>query len=144
LNEETIVRIGEAAAAALVVGPEDSAKALSLSSQDVFPDVFATSRMIALMELASARVMRGLLTAGQLSVGVGVSVRHLAVTPVDVEVRAAATFLGMEGRLYRFKVQAFDPGGLIGEGEHTRAIVSEERLLERVRQRIGSLEKTLA
>jgi predicted thioesterase len=144
VSKETTVRIGEAAAAALVVGPEDSAKALSLSSQDVFPDVFATSRMIALMELASARVMRGLLTAGQLSVGVGVSVRHLAATPVDVEVRASATFLGMEGRLYRFKVQAFDLGGLIGEGEHTRAIVSEERLLERVRQRIGVIEKALA
>jgi predicted thioesterase len=138
------VRIGDAAAAALLVGPEDSAKALSLSSHDDFPDVLATFRMIALMELAAARVMRGLLTAGQHSVGVGVCVRHLAATPVDVEVRASATFLGMQDRLYRFKVQAFDPGGLIGEGEHTRAIVSTNRLISRARTRMAAAETTLA
>ena len=26
----------------------------------------------------------------------------------------------MESILYKFKVEAFDPGGKIGEGEHTR------------------------
>ena len=82
------------------------------------------------MELAAARAMRGLLGAGQLSVGVGVDVRHLAATPVGVEVRAVATFLGMEGKLYRFKVEAFDAGGAIGEGHHTRAIVGVERLVQ--------------
>jgi hypothetical protein len=29
----------------------------------------------------------------------------------------------------RFKVEAFDAGGLIGEGAHTRAVVSSERLV---------------
>ena len=138
------MRIGDAAAATLIVGRGDSAKALSLSSHDEFPEVFATSRMIALMEVAAARVMKGLLKPGQLSVGVGVSVRHVAATPLDVEVRASATFLGVAGGRYRFKVQAFDPGGLIGEGEHTRAIVDTARLLEGARDRAGALEKTLA
>ena len=138
------MRIGDAAAAAMVVGPNDSARALALSSHDEFPDVFATSRMIALMEVAAARVMRGALRVDELSVGVGVSVQHLAATPIEVEVRASATFLGMEGKLYRFKVQAFDPNGLIGEGEHTRAIVTTARLQEGARRRTRMLEKTLA
>jgi len=135
------VRIGDAAAAAMLVGPEDSAQALSLSSHDDFPDVLATTRMIALMELAAARVMGGLVTEGQHSVAVGVCVRHVAATPVDGEVRASATYLGKQERLYRFKVQAFDRGGLIGEGEHTRAIVSTDRLIKRARRRLRAAER---
>lgn len=41
---------------------------------DDFPDVLATSR--AFMELAAARGMKSALGPGQLSVGVGVDVRH--------------------------------------------------------------------
>jgi predicted thioesterase len=57
-----------------------------------------------------------------------VAVKHVAPTPLGAEVRARAAFLGMEGKLYHFKVEAFDAGGPIGEGEHTRAIVTTERL----------------
>jgi predicted thioesterase len=121
--------VGDIGEARLVVGPGDSAKGLSLSPEDDFPDVFATSRMIALMELAAARLMRPGLGEGQLSVGVGVDVQHLAATPAGIEVRAVATFLGMEGKLYRFKVEAFDAGGIVGQGHHTRAIVRTDRLL---------------
>jgi fluoroacetyl-CoA thioesterase len=123
------MNVGDVSEAAMIVKTEDSAKALAISLEDDFPEVFATSRMIALMELAAARGMKKLLDEGQLSVGVGVEVKHLAATPVGIEVRATATFLGMAGKLYRFKVEAFDAGGLIGEGEHTRAIVSTGRLL---------------
>lgn len=124
--------IGEAT---LVVGPSDSAKGLSLSDEDDFPDVFATSRMIALMETAAARAMKGLLGPGQLSVGVAVDIRHLAATPVGTKVKAVARFLSMSGKLYRFKIEAFDLGGLIGEGEHTRVIISAERLVAAARSR---------
>ncbi len=41
------------------------------SRPDRFPEVFATSRMIALMELAAARAMHPLLQPGHWSVGVG-------------------------------------------------------------------------
>jgi predicted thioesterase len=123
------MNVGDVSEAVMMVASEDSAKALAVSLEDDFPDVFATSRMVALMELAAARAMKKLLNTGQLSVGVGVDIKHLAATPVGVEVRATATFRGMAGKLYRFKVEAFDAGGLIGEGEHTRAIVSTERLL---------------
>jgi len=121
--------MGDTGEAAFRVGAADSARTLALSAGDDFPDVLATSRMIALMELASARAMKGLLTDGQLSVGVGIDVRHLAATPMGTEVRAVATFLGMEGKLFRFRLEAFDAGGLIGEGFHSRAIVATERLL---------------
>jgi predicted thioesterase len=131
------MQVGDTGEVTLVVGPADTAKAVSLSPEDDFPEVLATTRMIALMELAAAKAMRGLLGAGQLSVGVGVDVRHLAATPVGVEVKAVATFLGMEGKLYRFQVQALDRGGFVGEGHHTRAIISTDRLLSGALARNG-------
>ena len=115
--------------ATVLIDALDSAKRLALGPEDDFPDVFATSRMIALMEVAAARAMRGALTDGQLSVGVNVTIHHLAATPIGTPVTARATFTGMDGKLYRFAVQAWDAGGLIGEGEHTRAVVSTDRLI---------------
>lgn len=120
---------GAAAEAAITVRMGDTAHALSMSPADSFPEVFATSRMIALMELAAARVMQPLLQEGQLSVGVTISVRHTAATPVGSTVRAVATYVGFIGGEHRFKVEAHDEAGSIGIGEHTRAMVSTERLL---------------
>jgi predicted thioesterase len=129
-GQDAIMNVGALGEATLLVAAADTAKALSFSPEDDFPEVLATTRMIGLMEIAAARAMRPLLQPGQLSVGVGVFVRHLAATPVGVLVRAVATFQGMDGKLHRFKVQAFDRAGLVGEGEHTRAIVGADRLVQ--------------
>ena len=126
------------AEAALVVAARDTACNIGLTSEDSFPEVFATSRMIALMEVAAARAMRPLLADGQHSVGVGLSVKHCAATPVGSRVRAVARWLRNEGRLMHFTVQAFDEAGLIGEGEHTRAIVETARLLSGAEKRRGA------
>jgi len=79
--------------------------------------------------LASARNMQTELKKGQLSVGVGVDIKHLAPTPVGCKVQAKATFLGMANKLFEFKVEVFDDSGLVGTGTHTRAIVNTERLV---------------
>lgn len=127
---------GESAQASLTVAMNDTASALALSPGDSFPAVFATSRMIALMELAAARLMKPLLGPGELSVGVSVNVRHTAPTPVGGTVRAVATYLAPEGKLFRFQVEAFDEAGPIGEGEHTRAIVEAQRLMAGAARRL--------
>jgi predicted thioesterase len=123
------MKVGESAEASLVVESADTAARLAIEPGDAYPEVFATTRMIALMEVAASRMMRPLLRPGELSVGVGVNVRHTAPTPVGSRVRAVATYLGDEGKLFRFRVEAFDEGGSIGEGQHTRAIIATERLL---------------
>jgi len=124
-----MISVGESAEAGFTVKISDTAHALSISAEDSFPEVFATSRMIALMEIAAARLMKPLLQPGQLSVGVVLNIKHTAATPVGGKVRAVATYLGPEEKLFRFKVEAFDEAGSIGGGEHTRAIISTERLL---------------
>jgi fluoroacetyl-CoA thioesterase len=130
------------AEAIIVVREQDTASAIALAPIDSFPQVFATSRMIALMEVAAARAMRSLLAEGQLSVGVSLDVRHTAPTPVGAQVRATATHLRDEGRFVYFRVEAFDDTGSIGSGEHARAIVDTARLLagaERRRHNSDSL-----
>jgi len=127
------------AEATLIVTPGETAQHLALAPEDSFPEVFATSRMIALMEVAAARAMRPLLGAGQLSVGVSLDVKHMAATPVGGRVRAVATYLRTDGRLLHFRVEAFDDAGMVGAGEHTRAIVDTARLLAgAARRRPGS------
>jgi len=129
--------IGASAEASLVVARSDTAAAIALSGEDSFPEVFATSRMIALMELAAAKLMRPLLAEGQLSVGVSLNVRHTAATPVGCPVRAVATYLGPDGKMCRFKIEAFDPADAIGDGDHVRAVVATDRLLAGAERRRG-------
>ncbi len=130
-----MLEIGSTAEAIYVAGDGDMASSFRVTPDDTFPQVFSTARMIALMETASGRVLRPLLQAGQMSVGVLVNIKHLAATPNHTKVSARATFLGMEGKLYRFRIEAFDDGGKIGEGEHTRAIVDTERLIQGAKTR---------
>jgi fluoroacetyl-CoA thioesterase len=125
-----MLNAGDTGQAEMVVQSSDTAKVLALSSEDSFPEVFATSRMIALMELAAARAMRPALKPGQLSVGVSLNVKHTAATPVGGKVRAVATFERHDGKLFLFKVEAFDDAGPIGCGEHSRAVIDTERLLQ--------------
>lgn len=130
-----MINIGDFAEASLVVESSDTARALALTSEDNFPEVFATSRMIALMEVAAARLMKPMLKEGELSVGVSLNVKHTAATPVGSKVTARATYLGPEGKLFKFKVETEDEGGPVGEGEHTRAIVLTERLVSGAERR---------
>jgi len=125
-----MLNAGDSGQAEILVQSSDTAKVLALSSEDSFPEVFATSRMIALMELAAARAMRPALKPGQLSVGVSINAKHTAATPVGGKVRAVATFERHDGKLFLFKVEAFDDAGPIGCGEHSRAVIDTERLLQ--------------
>jgi len=138
LKERMVLGAGDREEASFIATDGDMAKALAASTDDDFPEVFATSRMIALMELAGARLMKRIVGPGQLSVGVGVFIKHLAATPNNTRVTAVATFLELEGKLYKFKVEAFDAAGKIGEGEHTRAIIDSERLLSGAAKRLAN------
>ncbi len=123
------MKIGDSHEARFTVEPCDSAEALEMAPGDSFPNVLATSRMVTFMEIAATRLMRPLLETGQHSVGVVVSITHTAPTPIGGNVRTVATYLGPDGKLFRFKVEAFDDAGSIGSGEHARAIVTTSRLL---------------
>jgi predicted thioesterase len=128
---------GASGEAELRVEASDLADALNADARDTFPPVFATSRMIALMEVAGSRVLLPLLKPGELSVGVTVDVSHTAATPPGATVTATARYVGREGKLFVFEVAAHDAGGEIGRGTHKRAIVSGERLVAGATRRLA-------
>lgn len=117
------------ASATLVVEEQDLASNISRDPQDRFPPVFATARMVALMETAAARVLSPVLEANELSVGVFIQVSHTAATPLGITVTAHAQYIGREDKLFIFEVWAEDLGGEIGRGIHKRAVVNVDRLV---------------
>lgn len=129
--------LGSEGSVEIVVAEQDLASVLRFDGEDRFPEVFATTRMIALMEVAAARALRPFLEGDELSVGVTVDVVHTAATAAGSRVTATARLTGVEGKHYVFEVRATDEGGEIGRGMHRRAVVSTARLLAGAEKRRG-------
>jgi len=94
--------------------------------------VFSTPALVGLMESAAVAALTGHLEPGQTTVGARIDVRHLAATPVGMQVRARAELKAVEGRKLVFKIQAWDAVELIGEADHERFVVDEARFLARI------------
>jgi len=130
-----MIEVGQVEVLTYQVVAGDLASAFSIDEGDQFPPVLATARLVALMELTAARLLRPLLGPGQLSVGVMVEITHTAPTPPGAAVEVRATYAGLEGKLHRFTIEATDPGGSIGTCRHTRAIVDPAKIVDRANQR---------
>ena len=101
------------------------------------PPVFATAFLVGFIEATCIEALAPWLDEGQGSVGTYVDVSHIAATPIGMTVTAEVELIGVEGRALHFRVSARDEGGLIGEGEHDRAIIDRERFMARVNARRG-------
>lgn len=93
--------------------------------------VFATPCMIALMENTAYRSVQPYLEPGQGTVGTLLNVKHLAATPVGMEVRCETKLIEIDRKRLVFEVKAFDACGLIGEGLHERFIVDNQRFMQK-------------
>jgi predicted thioesterase len=95
--------------------------------------VYSTPALVGLMENAAVNALKGHLATGQTTVGARIDVRHLAATPVGMQVRARAELTAVEGRKLVFKIQAWDALELIGEAVHERVVIDEARFLVRTK-----------
>lgn len=89
--------------------------------------VFATPMMIALMEKTCADSVAPLLPEGQSTVGTHINVSHCSATPVGLDVWCDSELIEVDRRRLLFTVKAYDPCGLIGEGQHERFIVDNAK-----------------
>jgi len=128
--------------ATLIVGPQDLASSIASETGDSFPPVFATARMVALMEIAASRVLAPLCGPGELSVGVTVDINHTAPTPFGAEVTATTRqdmkkLLGgmaytIMGFVKAFKLEPYEgrlilPDGVVKEGSMLIMAVGNSR-----------------
>ena len=121
-----------------IVTPELTANAVGSGGLDVFGTPF----MIGMMECAAMWCIQPELPEGKGTVGVEISTNHLAPTPVGMKVTATAevTAVSENGKMITFKVSAFDEEGPIGEGTHTRAIISNDRFLLKCNEKLERMK----
>ena len=105
-------------------------------------EVLGTPFMMALMECAAMWCIQPELPEGKGTVGVDIQSSHLAPTPVGMKVHATAevTAISENGKMVTFKVAAYDEEGLIGEGVHTRAIISNDRFLQKCNDKLARMK----
>jgi len=94
-------------------------------------NVYASPAMIGLMEKAALSSVLPFLGEGMTTVGTMFEVKHLAATPVGLNVTARSTLVEIEGKRLLFEVEAWDDAEQIGKGIHERFIVKLEGFLKR-------------
>lgn len=99
------------------------------------PEAYGTPMLVYLMEVAAGDAIQRFLPEGWASVGVGVSIRHLAATPVGRTVTATATVTRVDERTVTFTVTAHDGVEMIGEGTHVRAPIELARFNKRLAEK---------
>lgn len=97
------------------------------------PRVLATPALIMSLEMTSRNLAKAHLEDGYDTVGTHVDVKHLAATPVGMDVTYQAELVAVDGRKLRFRVEAHDQKEKVGEGYHERAIINVAKFAERVR-----------
>lgn len=107
----------------IVVTDQDTASIMGSGTVKVM----ATPKMIALMENAAYKAVADYLEEGDVTVGTHMDAKHLAATPVGMNVKAIAEVIEVKGKKIVFKVEAHDERELIGSGTHTRYIVNEKK-----------------
>jgi predicted thioesterase len=104
--------------------------------------VFGTPYMIGLMENAAQSALSVFLEDGQGSVGTHLDIKHTAPTPVGMKVwvEAEVTAVSENGKMVDFTLKAWDEKGPIGEGTHTRAIISNDRFLQKCNEKLERMK----
>ena len=125
---------GMTGTATMIVGTNDTAPRVGSGKIAVL----ATPVMINLIEEAALAAIEDHLPEAMQSLGTHLDVSHVAATPVGMKVTAEARVIAVDGRSVVFEVRAEDEDELIGEGRHTRVVVTAEKFKTRVDAKAGA------
>ncbi len=92
-------------------------------------EVFATPAMVALLEETAWKSVQPYLEPGQGTVGTRVDVRHLAATPLGMQVTCESELVEIDRRRLVFKVEVFDEKTKVGDGIHERFVIQNDKFL---------------
>ena len=95
--------------------------------------VYATPSLVRDIEYTCRDLILEHADADEDSVGIEVSIRHLAATPLGMNVEISATVAAVEGRKVAFDIFAKDDLEQICEGTHSRFVVDKTKTLERLK-----------
>ena len=95
--------------------------------------VYATPDLVRDIEHTCRDLLLEHADAGEDSVGMGISINHLAPTLLDMEVVITATVTAVDGRKVTFDVAVKDELEPVSSGSHTRFVVEVKKTLERLK-----------
>ena len=98
--------------------------------------VFSTPEMVRFMERCVVDGLQPYLAPGKNAVGVRVDIKHLAPTPVGMEVSVKCTLLDIDRRRLTFTFEVCDAIETIGEGKYESFVVERARQQERVEAKL--------
>ncbi len=99
-------------------------------------EVFGTPYMIALMECTCKELAQKELDDSQGTVGISISTNHKAATPMGMKVTCEAELVEIDRSRLVFNVVCSDEMDVIGEGQHQRFIIDNEKFLAGVNAKI--------
>ena len=99
--------------------------------------VYATPAMIALMEKCAAECVAPFIEEGKSSVGTSLNIKHVAASPIGIEITCTATLTEIDGRRLVFSLEAHDEKGLIGEGTHERFVIDIDRFMSKCNSKLN-------
>lgn len=102
-------------------------------------DVFGTPAMALFVEQACVEMVDHHLGDGKTSVGVKLSLSHLAPTPIGDFIKVKVEVISVDDRMIHFSAKIWDSVELIGEVVHQRAIIDIERFQQRVEKKSSDL-----
>jgi len=133
------LKIGMKGVAQMIVSQENMAEKFSRP----MPPSFATPMLISLMDNAAIEAVKNNLPAGYITVGISITVKHLAPTPEGMAVTAEAELVNIFKNRLNFKVTAYDEVEKIGEGEVERFIIDLENFSKKILEKKKKEENPL-
>jgi len=100
------------------------------------PAVLSTPWLVWFLEHAALDAALPALDEGEITVGIHVTVDHLAPTPVGARIVCRARVVHCEGPVISYQLEATDEQETIARGYHKRRVVSAGKLAKRVAQKI--------
>lgn len=96
-------------------------------------EVFSTPMLIAFMEQTSFELAQQYMKEGDTTVGVSVNIKHLKANLVGDRLKCISALEKIDGKRLDFSVKVYHNENVVGEGEHSRFIVNEEKFLGKLK-----------
>jgi fluoroacetyl-CoA thioesterase len=104
------------------------------------PPLYSTPAMIRLMETAALDALQPYCEGDEITVGTAIHIEHRAASAITARIKPEAVLECFDGKFYTLRVTARDDLQEIGRGTVSRAAVSVDRFLARMRK-AGRSEK---
>lgn len=99
------------------------------------PKVLSTPSLITFMQTTCADLLAPFLEKDEMAVSTKIEMRHLASTPIGLNIKIRAEITKIDGGQISFKIEAFDDIEKIAEGNNHMYIIDEQRFEKGIKRK---------